>query len=331
LGTIETADEKIRGIDFHSLYLTKYNEIGFVGGMDSLRCTVILLTVLVFMARGAWGEPIDPKADSSVQGNIPATTNADLGVIGNWLREVSAIQAEQPHWATPVATVTPRLEQEFRYDQFWQSAPQGRITNNYGGGKGFEFIPVENIEVIVGVPAYETRDRPAGTGGFSDENLLVKYRILSGNEEHGDYILTGFLGVSLPVGSDYNTAMHEITTPTIAYGKGWGDFDIQTTLGIAVPDDGAPRNQIGTPVASNTTFQYHLFTYLWPEVELNYTWYPNGEHEGLNQLFVTPGLVIGRFKIHDRIGFTIGAGTQIAVTDTPTYNRNIILTARFPF
>jgi opacity protein-like surface antigen len=98
-----------------------------------------------------------------------------------------------------------------------------------------------------------------------------------------------------------------------------------------VPDDGAPRNQMGTPVASNTTFQYHLFDYLWPEVELNYTWYPNGEHEGLNQLFVTPGLVLGKFKIHDRFGFTIGAGTQIAVTDTPTYNRNIILTARFPF
>jgi hypothetical protein len=311
--------------------LTKYNESGVVSGMTFSRCGLSLLAVLGLMAQAARGEPLDPKGTPYVQENVPATTAADGGMIDNWLKEVSAIQAEQPHWATPVVTVTPRLEQEFRYDQFWQSAPQGRVTNNYGGGKGFEFIPADNIEVIVGVPAYETRDRPAGTGGFSDENLLFKYRILSANEEHGDYILTAFLGVTLPVGSDYNTAMHEITTPTIAYGKGWGDFDVQTTLGISVPDDGAPRDQMGTPVAWNTTFQYHLFDYLWPEVELNYTWFPNGEHEGLNQLFVTPGLVLGKFKIHDRIGFTIGAGTQIAVTDTPTYNRNIILTARFPF
>ena len=99
-----------------------------------------------------------------------------------------------------------------------------------------------------------------------------------------------------------------------------------------MPDDGAPRNQMGTPVVSNTTFQYHLFDYLWPEVEFNYTWYPNGIHLGENQLFVTPGLVLGRFKIHNRIGCTVGAGVQVEVAgDHPSYYRNEVLTVRFPF
>lgn len=258
-------------------------------------------------------------------------TSTDDGVMVNWLKSVTEIQSEQPHWATPIVTVTPRLEQEVRYDQFWQYGREGHELNSFGGGKGIEFIPAQNMEVIVGVPAYQTRDNPGGSGGFADENLLFKYRLLSANEEHGNYILTAFLGVTLPVGSDYNTGHHEVTTPTIAFGKGWGDFDIQSTLGISVPDDGAPRDQAGTPVIWNTALQYRLFTYAWPEVEFNYTWFPNGENEGRNQLFVTPGVVLGKFVIDKRFGCTVGAGCQLAVTQSPAYYHNVILTVRFPF
>ena len=34
----------------------------------------------------------------------------------SWLDMVSASQAAQPRWMTPLVTVTPRLEQEFRWD-----------------------------------------------------------------------------------------------------------------------------------------------------------------------------------------------------------------------
>ncbi len=71
---------------------------------------------------------------------VSTPSSSDDGVIVNWLKSVSAIQAEQPHWATPVVTVTPRLEQEFRYDQFWQYGTKGHELNSYGGGKGLEFV-----------------------------------------------------------------------------------------------------------------------------------------------------------------------------------------------
>jgi hypothetical protein len=38
----------------------------------------------------------------------------------SWLDMVQATQAAQPNWMTPLVTVTPRLEQEFRYDQYDQ-------------------------------------------------------------------------------------------------------------------------------------------------------------------------------------------------------------------
>src|ERR1035441_3600936 len=46
--------------------------------------------------------------------------------LDDYFARVARNQAEQPHWVTPVATVTPRLEQEFRYDIFWQGHADGK-------------------------------------------------------------------------------------------------------------------------------------------------------------------------------------------------------------
>jgi len=143
--------------------------------------------------------------------------------------------------------------------------------------------------------------------------------------------VTAFMGMTVPDG-DYRVSAHHFTyTPTIAFGKGWGIFDFQSTLGVTFPDNGAVRSGAGTPILFNTTLQYHVLKYCWPEVEANYTYWPNGEHEGLNQLFITPGVLIGRIPITGRLGLTFGAGIQVAVTDTPIYHNNVILTARLPF
>jgi hypothetical protein len=65
--------------------------------------------------------------------------------------------------------------------------------------------------------------------------------------------------------------------PTLAFGKGWGDFDIQSTVSVQVPVSAlsSPGNTpqmnmtaYGDPILWNTAFQYHLFKYFWPELEL---------------------------------------------------------------
>jgi hypothetical protein len=260
---------------------------------------------------------------------IPSQSNS--GLIGRWLDMVTRIQAEQPSWVTPIVTVTPRLEQELRYDQFWESQPHGAWLDSYGGGKGLELIPMQNVEVILGIPAYQVHSSPKEANGFADWPLLFKYRILSGNAEHGDYILTAFLGFTFPTGNNNNTNHYEITTPTLAFGKGFGKFDVQSTFGVSIPSIGGLHRGPGTPILWNTALQYHLDRFFWPEVEFNYTYWPNGIDRYKKQLFVTPGIIFGRFPIHGRIGLTIGAGVQIAVTESPTYYRNVILTARLPF
>lgn len=248
---------------------------------------------------------------------------------GDWFQRVEKTQSEQPHWITPLATTTPRLEEEFRYDQLWQVNNKGVTTNNYDGGKGLELIPFEKVEVIFNVPPYLDHNSPTAKNGFGDVAFLVKYRLLSGNEEHGKYILTAFLGWSLPTGQFSNGALHAIITPTIAYGKGLGHFDAQGTFGVALPV--ADTNLAGRTYAWNNAFQYHVLRKLWPEVELNTTFFQEGPRDGKKQNFITPGLVIGRIHLTHRLGLTFGGGYQIATTHFHTSNHNAILSVRLPF
>jgi hypothetical protein len=259
----------------------------------------------------------------------PTSTRAQDGYFGGWFDRVDKSQAEQPHWITPLATTTPRLEEELRYDQLWQENARGITTNNYDGGKGLELIPLEKVEVIFNAPPYLDHNSPAARNGFGDVAFVLKYRLLTANEESGNYILTAFLGWSVPTGSYGNGARHAIITPTIAYGKGFGHFDEQGTFGIGFPV--ADTNLVGRTYAWNNTFQYRILRKLWPEVELNSTFFQDGKNDGKKQNFVTPGLVIGRLHFWNRVGFTIGGGFQIATTHFHTSNHNAILSIRFPF
>src|SRR6185437_15927073 len=61
---------------------------------------------------------------------------------------VTATQSAQPHWITPLVTVTPRLEQEFRTDFARQTNAKLYETWNYGNSKGLEIIPARRIELL---------------------------------------------------------------------------------------------------------------------------------------------------------------------------------------
>jgi len=273
----------------------------------------------------------------------------------SWLDMVSATQAAQPNWMTPLVTVTPRLEQELRADFYDQQNGTGSQGNdqrivNYGGPGGFrvEFIPAYNIELIVAVPPYETASGPKGEAqGWGDYPLfLAKYRFLSANRDNGDYIVTGFFQMTDALGTNGKISNHVLTAqPTLAAGKGWGDFDIQSTLSVQVPVSGRDspgstayenRTAFGDPILWNTTFQYHFMQYFWPELEVNYEYWSNGEHVGLNQVLLTPGIIFGRFKIGQDtptrpINLIFGAGYQIALTSNPVVKNNFVATMRITF
>lgn len=267
----------------------------------------------------------------------PDASGSNSDFFSDWFARVDRIQSEQPHWITPIATVTPRLEEEVRYDQYFETLPtHDAHLNNFDAGKGLELIPWDNVEVLLNVPPYEERGfesakTPAVNGWGDWPFMTVKYRLLSANEQNGNYIVTAYLGASAPTGADAFTSHQYVVTPTLGFGKGWGDFDIQGTIAEAIPMGSVPKSTVQQTI-SNTTFQYHFGTYFWPELEVNYTWWPDGPKEGKNQVYLTPGLVFGRIPLFDRTKLIVGAGYQIATSPTtPVYRNNAILTVRVAF
>jgi hypothetical protein len=248
---------------------------------------------------------------------------------GGWLDRVAETQAMQPHWITPLATVTPRLEQEFRFDMVWQGRASNGVTNMIGNGKGLELIPTERTEVILGIPSYNQHQPNTTKNGFFDEPVLLKYRLFSQNEEHGSSIVTLFFGATFPTGSVANTNQYAVVTPTLAAGKGWGPFDIQSTVGKNIATSHADK--VGESVVFNTAVQYRAAQYLWPELEVNLTHWTEGVRAGNQQVFLTPGIVLGKIPLWNRLGLTIGTGVQIATTHYYATNHNWILSLRLPF
>jgi hypothetical protein len=70
---------------------------------------------------------------------------------------------------------------------------------------------------------------------------------------------------------------------------------------------------------------------LWPEIEFNATHFQDGEHAGKTLNDITPGIVVGRFRLTKRVGVSIGGGFQIETTQFYRNNHNGIFTVRFPF
>lgn len=260
--------------------------------------------------------------------------------IGRYQARVTATQDAQPHWVTPLVTVTPRLEQELRTDFVHQYTTRGKAIWNYGNGKGLEFIPERHTEIIVNVPPFFNRSN-GESDGFGDVSFLAKERLFARNEEQGNGIVTVFLAGSIPTGKNGNGSCCAVVTPTLAVGKGFGLLALTSTAGGSLPVTNAKG--LGHVIAWNNTIQYRVAKkgvarLFWPEVEFNSSFFKGGSNDGKSVTYATPGIIVGRIALsHDaagrpgRLGLTFGAGEQISLTHFNTYNHATILTARLPF
>jgi hypothetical protein len=247
--------------------------------------------------------------------------------VHQWLRMVDKTRSEQPHYVAPLVTTHVLLVQQFRFDSSWQTNANGSHTDNYGNGHGLEIIPNNHLEVQIAQPPYVFNG--AAPNGFGDTSLFVKYRAVSAPEGEGDYFLGAFFGASFPTGNSPNGLGHTVLSPMIAMAKGWGRFDVQNTFSGSLPASGT--NVLGRAFLWNTAFQYSIAGKIWPMIEQNSTFFSDGPHSGKKETFLTPGVVVGNFKIAERLHLGIGGGIQIAATDFHTYNHRWMWTVRLPF
>lgn len=251
-----------------------------------------------------------------------------------WETRTSATQSKQPAWSPPLVTPFPGLIQVARTDFSRQISPARATTWNYGTSKGVNLIPWANTEIDINLPPYLEHSSSAALDGAGDMSFLVKYRPLAGNAERGNYVVSFCFPFSIPTGSHKNGSTNASFTPTLATGKGFGRFNLQSTLGAVLPTGNTIK--LGRPIAWNVTAQYRIGKFIWPELESNATYYHGGPNDGKSQEFLTPGLLLGKFSLHpgearSRLGIGLGAGEQIATSKFHAYNHNLIITARLLF
>src|ERR1035438_9031047 len=121
-------------------------------------------------------EPAPPDAELMQQttlpnGQRPAPQAEPDTFIGRWQARVTATQNRQPHWVTPLVTVTPRLEQEFRTDFVHYYNNSGHVIWNCDNGKGLELIPEKHTELLFNLPPFFDRSNGEQDGfGRSEEH-----------------------------------------------------------------------------------------------------------------------------------------------------------------
>lgn len=264
----------------------------------------------------------------------------DTNILQYFDASADAARASQPEWSSPLATTTALMEQRLRLDLNQQHSGNGADTTLLDGGKGLDLIVSPDNEIQIALPPYEMRTSTPTSkalAGYADWTFLrLEQRLASANKDDGNYIVTAWLAVQAPTGIKSLTSSSWALQPTLAFGKGWGAFDIQGTIGASLPTSNV--HVLGNQIQSNTALQVHLDTVFWPELEVNWIYYTSGQRAGLNQVYLTPGVVIGRFDIGHGLKFTTGIGYQVAVAPdyrarplTPAYANSLIVTTRMNF
>lgn len=263
-----------------------------------------------------------------------AATDSSGNPYARFSTRVSAIQSQQPNWPPPLVTTYTGLFQVVRTDVVRQITSTHTDTWNYDNSKGVALIPWNRTELDINLPPFIQHNSLTAKDGAGDMSFLGKVRIASGNENHGAYNLCAFAVASLPTGSYKNGSTDASVTPSLGVGKGFGRFDVQTTAGTTLYMSKPATKTSGNPVAWNTAAQMRIRKIFWPEIESNATFFKGGSNRGKMQEFVTPGLLVGKCKLHPedahaRAGLAFGAGMQIATSRYHSYDHGLVMTARW--
>jgi hypothetical protein len=249
-----------------------------------------------------------------------------------WEARVRATSARQPAWPVPVVSPSSVIVQLARVDFFRQYTSTQTTTWNYDNGKGVNLIPFARTEFDINLPPYIQHNNPKVHDGAGDFSFVAKYRMFATNEG-GNYSVAAQAAFSVPTGSYKNGTAVSTITPTIIGGKGFGRFDVQSAIGAVLPTSSSAT--IGRTISWNTVAQYKVGKYFWPELEVNSSYFHGGPNNGKNQTFMTPGMMVSKFKLRNepanRLALMFGGGMQIATSTYHSYNHGLVLTGRITF
>ena len=237
----------------------------------------------------------------------------------------------QPTWMGPLIQSDSRLGQGIKVSVSNANAPGAQIVS-YGNNKGFSTIAARRFQFDFNPPSYFRNHSATQKDGFGNAATQVKYRIASGNAEHGNFAVTAILYRNFTPGSNQNAMLTGAYFPKLAVGKAFGRFNMQTVVNGVLPT-GKTALQ-GRAVEWNLTAQVHASGHVWFDVENNAAFILGGPCDGKKQNFVTPAAfyMLRRKEwqpTHPALVFAMGM--QIATSSFHMYNQNLVTEMRILF
>jgi hypothetical protein len=265
---------------------------------------------------------------------------SDDNFFSRWRQTVIEARASQPNWSSPLVTTSVPLQNRLRFDTDWMHSGNGTRTVLLDDTRGLALIVGETTEIQIAAPSDVRRRSQNGKSGINEFGdwpfFRLKERLASSPQEQENYVLSAFFQVEAPTGNQSLSNKAWTYLPSLGFGKGWEDFDIQGVITASLPAANAAK--LGHPLQTNIAFQYRIWTFFTPEVETNWTYFPDGQRAGLHQLFLTAGIVIGRFPLTEHLRFTVGAGYEFAVAPpyrpqplAPAFDHSWVASTRFNF
>jgi len=242
-----------------------------------------------------------------------------------------SMRAVQPSWMGPLIQSDARLGQAIRFSVSDAAFP-GEQTLNYGGNHGISLIAGRRFQFDLDPPSFFRNHSRAYKDGFGNAGTQVKWRIASGNAQHGNYAVSAILYHAFAPRIYQNQMLTSFDAPSIAVGRGFGRFAVLSTIGGILPT--AKIAQQGRGIEWNMTAQVHPTERTWFDVEENALFNYAGPFDGKTQNFLTPAAfyMIRRKEWQpEHATVVIDGGMQIATSSFHFYNHNLISEMRIIF
>jgi hypothetical protein len=243
----------------------------------------------------------------------------------------ASMTSVQPTWMGPLIQSDGRLGQAVRFSVS-NANFCGTRTLNYGNGKGIAMIVDRRFQIDLDPPAYFRNHSISFKDGFGNAGTQVKYRIASGNAQHGNYAVSAVLYHAFAPRVYQNLMLTSYYVPSIAAGKAFGRFAVLQNVGGFLPT--SKIAQQGRAIEWNSTTQIHVTKYSWVDVEDNATFFRAGPFDGKTQNFVTPAafyMIRRREWKPEHASVVFATGMQIATSNFHYYNHNLVTEMRVIF
>lgn len=239
--------------------------------------------------------------------------------------------AIQPSWMGPLIQSDARLGQAVRISVSDAAFP-GEQTLSYGNNHGISVVADRRFQFDLDPPSFFRNHSSTHKDGFGNAGTQVKWRIASGNAEHGNYAISALVYYAFAPRICQNQMLTSFYTPAVVAGRGFGRFAVMSEIGGILPTGKIARQ--GRGIEWDMTAQVHPSAHSWLDVEDNALFNYAGPFDGKTQNFLTPAafymLRRKEWKPQDPT-VVIGSGVQIATSSFHFYNRKLVSEIRVLF